>query len=251
MRDRFWEIDALRGAGVVAMVSYHLLYDLALFGLYDVSVFRSGLGLFAGRAIGGSFIFLVGLSLTLSYSRSAKNTHPGRGPYLKFLRRGVRICSYGMAITLATWLLVPEEMVVFGILHLIGFTVAVAYPLLRLTLANLVLGFAAILAGLPLRPVNAGHPWFAWLGVEPDFFMIDYWPVFPWLGVALLGVCAGNLLYPEGRRRFTPAPGRIPKWPAATALAFLGRHSLAVYLLHQPLLIAALVLLGLAELNSL
>ena len=88
MRDRFWEIDALRGAGVVAMVSYHLLYDLALFGLYGGSVFRSGLGLFAGRAIGGSFIFLVGLSLTLSYSRSVKNTHPGRGPYLKFLRRG-------------------------------------------------------------------------------------------------------------------------------------------------------------------
>ncbi len=239
-------MDALRGAAVVAMILYHLSYDVAFFGLFDVGVFRDGLGLYAGRAIGASFIFLAGLSLTLSYARSAKNLSPGRSLYGKFLKRGARIFSYGMAITLATWLLVPEEMIVFGILHLIGFSVAATYPLLRLKLANAALGAGVILVGVSLPEVRVGHPWLAWLGVEPDFFMIDYWPIFPWFGVALLGVCAGNLLYPHGRRRY----GLPPDPPAARGLAFLGRHSLPIYLLHQPVLVAALVLLGVGDLGS-
>ena len=249
MRGRLWEVDALRGAAVVAMILYHLSYDLAFFGLFDVGVFRDGLGLYAGRAIGATFIFLAGLSLTLSYWRTVENAPPGPSPYRKFLKRGLRIFSYGMVITVATWIFVPEEMIVFGILHLIGFFVAVAYPFLRLTLANAAFGVAAILAGLPLEGISAGHPWFAWLGIEPDFFMLDHWPVFPWFGVALLGVCAGNLLYPKGRRRF--APGYASRPPATSGLMFLGRHSLIIYFLHQPVLIAALVILGVADLGSL
>ncbi|MBA4115800.1 MAG: DUF1624 domain-containing protein [Rubrobacter sp.] len=73
-----WEIDVVRGMAVVAMVLYHFSYDLAYFGLFDVRFFTSGLGLDIARVIGGTFILLAGLSLTLSYRRATAR-QPGRG----------------------------------------------------------------------------------------------------------------------------------------------------------------------------
>ncbi len=244
VRERFWEIDALRGIAVVAMVLYHFSYDLAFFGLFDVGFFRSGLGLNTGRLIGGSFIFLAGLSLTLSYRRAVAFRVPGQSLFWKYLARGLRIFSYGLVITFLTWVFVPEGMIVFGILHLIGVSIILAYPFLGLRLPNLILGAGCIIAGLYLRNSSIDQPWLLWLGTRPDFFMLDYWPILPWFGVMLLGVFAGNILYgSEGKR----TARTIPPLAAVRPLAFLGRHSLLIYLVHQPILISALVLLGVAK----
>lgn len=243
MRERVWEIDVLRGIAVVAMVLYHFSYDLAYFvGLFDVGFFRSGVGLDIGRAIGGSFIFLAGLSLALSYGRASRSS--GRKLFLKYLGRGLRIFSYGLLITFATWVFVPREMILFGILHLIGASIILAYPFLGLKLPNGALGLVCIAIGLYLRGFSADHPWLAWLGIRPDSLMLDYWPIFPWFGVALLGIFAGNTLYGGASKR---AAGTTPPLPAVRPLAFLGRHSLSVYLVHQPILIATLILLGVAR----
>lgn len=241
MRERLWEIDALRGVAVVAMVLYHFSYDLAYFGLFDVGFFRSGAGLQAARLIGGSFIFLAGISLTLSYRR-ALAAAPGRKLSPKYLLRGGRILAYGLAITLLTWIFLPNDMIIFGILHLIGASIILAYPLLNLKLPNVVLGLVCIAAGLLLRSFDVSNPWLVWIGTDPTFFMLDYWPIFPWFGVMLLGVAAGNALYGNRTKRAT---GTRP--PVSRPLTFLGRNSLTVYLVHQPVLLAALVLLGVGE----
>jgi uncharacterized membrane protein len=242
MRGRVWEIDVLRGIAVIAMVLYHFSYDLAYFAhLFDVRFFWSGLGLNTGRAIGATFIFLAGLSLTLSYRRWVASQPPRQTLFRKYLGRGVRIFSYGLLITLATWILVPEGMIVFGVLHLIGASIVLAYPFLRLRLPNVALGAGCIAAGLYLSTLRTDQPWLVWLGIRPGFFTLDYWPVFPWFGVVLLGVFAGNILY-GGEKRTTADPA--PEVPGVRPLAFLGRHSLPVYLAHQPVFIAILVLLG-------
>jgi len=241
VRERFWEIDALRGTAVVAMVLYHFSYDLAYFGLFDVGFFRSGLGLNTGRLIGGSFIFLAGLSLTLSYGRATASRPLGGKLFRKYLLRGLRIFSYGLAITLLTWILLPNEMIVFGILHLIGASIILAYPFLNLKLPNVALGVACIAIGFLLRGLDVDIPWLVWLGTDPTFFMLDYWPIFPWFGVMLLGVAAGNVLYGDRRKQAAPPTSR-PQ--TIRPLAFLGRHSLVVYLVHQPILLATLILLG-------
>ncbi len=234
----------MRGVAVVAMVFYHLSYDLAYFvGLFDVGFFRQGAGLNIARAIGGSFTFLAGLSLTLSYARVAES--PGRRVSLKYLGRGARIFSYGMAITLLTWIFVPRDMIFFGILHLIGASIILAYPFLNLKLTNILVGAGCIALGVYLRQgFVVESPWLAWLGGRPGFSTLDYWPIFPWFGVMLLGIAAGIALYGSASKtssRVAPAPLR--------PLTFLGSHSLAVYLIHQPVLIAALALLGLIELS--
>jgi uncharacterized membrane protein len=245
VRGRFWQIDALRGVAVIAMILYHFSYDLAYFvGLFDVGFFRSGIGLNIARIIGGTFIFLAGLSLTLSYRRALASQPPGRTLFRKYLARGLRIFSYGLVVTLVTWIFTPEGIIVFGILHLIGVSIILAYPFLRLKLANVALGLVCILVGLYLHGLNADQPWLVWLGIRPDFFMFDYWPVFPWFGVVLLGVFFGNWRYGSEKERATHA---APRLPAIRSLAFLGRHSLLVYFVHQPILIALLILLELAK----
>ena len=246
VRERFWEIDALRGIAVVAMVLYHFSYDLAFFGLFDVGFFRSGLGLNTGRLIGGSFIFLAGLSLTLSYARATASRPPLGGTlFRKYLSRGLRIFSYGLVITLLTWIFLPNEMIVFGILHLIGVSIILAYPFLTLKLVNVALGVAYIAIGPILRGLEVDSPWLVWLGSDPTFFMIDYWPIFPWFGVILFGIAAGNALYGDRRKQ---AASSTPRPSTIRPLAFLGRHSLVVYLIHQPVLLAALILLGVGSL---
>jgi uncharacterized membrane protein len=224
------------------MILYHFSYDLAYFGLFDVGFFRSGIGLNAARLIGGTFIFLAGLSLTLSYRRAEASRSSGRGLFWKYLGRGLRIFAYGLAITFLTWMFLPKEMIVFGILHLIGASIILAYPFLGLKLPNVALGAACIATGLYLHGFH--NSWLVWLGTRPNFFMLDYWPIFPWFGVILLGVFAGNALYGDGRKR-EASPSLRP--PAVRPLAFLGRHSLLVYLVHQPILVTALILLGIGN----
>jgi uncharacterized membrane protein len=240
---RYWEIDALRGIAVIAMILYHFSYDLAYFGLFDVGFFRSGIGLNAARLIGGSFILLAGLSLTLSYSRALARA-PGRSLFPKYLARGLRIFFYGLAITLLTWIVLPNEMIVFGILHLIGVSIILAYPFLNLKLPNVALGIVCIAFGMLLRGFDVDTPWLVWLGTDPTFFMLDYWPIFPWFGVILLGIFAGNVLCGDRRKQTSRATQR-PR--TIRPLTFLGSHSLTVYLIHQPILLTALILLGIGD----
>ena len=88
--------------------------------------------------------------------------------------------------------------------------------------------------------------WLLPLGVVPEgIFMPDYRPLLPWFGVVLLGVFAGNLFYGTGKRTAGLA-GRMP--PPARPLTFLGRHSLFIYLVHQPILVGLLAVLGIVSL---
>ncbi len=152
-----------------------------------------------------------------------------------------------MIITLATWML-GMGIIVFGILHLIGTSIILAYPFLRFRFLNLFAGLAIIAAGWYLQTLDltAESPWLLPLGVVPEgLFMPDYRPLLPWFGVVLLGVFAGNLAY-GGGKRIAGLSWRRPS-PART-LAFLGRYSLFIYLVHQPLLVGLLAVFGIVNL---
>ena len=96
---------------------------------------------------------------------------------------------------------------------------------------NLVLGGIFILFGFYIKNFIVSYPWLVFLGLRfENFFTLDYFPLLPWFGVVLLGIYFGKLLYPKGKRRFNI--NLENKY-----LSFLGRHSLIIYLLHQPILI--------------
>ena len=232
---RYWEVDALRGFAIVEMVIFHFVWDLAYFGLYQANVLTGPWQLFA-RNIAATFIFVMGVSLTLSYHRVVQQSGHTRH-FAKFLRRGAQIFGLGMLVTLATYFFLARGFVIFGILHVIGVSIIAAYPFLGCNKwLSLVAGLASIGLGLYLNSLVVSHPWLLPLGVKQSGrYMVDYYPFFSWFGVALLGIFAGEALYPAGVRRF-----HLPDWSQVgviRGLRFLGRHSLLIYVIHQPILI--------------
>jgi uncharacterized membrane protein len=246
---RLWEIDAARGVAILMMVLYHFVYDLEAFGGYDIKATTGFWGHFAS-VTGALFVYLAGISLTLGRARHASTApSPGwRRPLPRAIKRGLWILMWGMAITVVTWLLFGDEAIVFGILHLIGTSILLAYPLLRFRRLLAVLGLTIVLVGLAIGDLTANHPWLLWLGIpEAGHATLDYRPLFPWFGVFLLGVYAGKTLYEQGRRRFAlPDLGRTS---GVSLLSFLGRHSLVIYLVHQPVLLALLAALGVIDID--
>jgi uncharacterized membrane protein len=127
------------------------------------------------------------------------------------------------------------------VLHLIGLSLLLAYPFLRLLKGNFIFGLLFILIGIHLQDISVSFPWLFWMGlVSHDFYSVDYFPVFPWFGVILVGMGLGGLLYPSYRRRISVPD--LSGSPFVRYLSFLGRNSLAIYLVHQPMIIMLLLL---------
>lgn len=227
-------LDAARGLAVVAMVAFHLIWDLGNFGYVDADLpFSTGVKLF-GHAIAESFLFVAGVALVLAHERNAT--------WRPFWRRIGVVAGAAGLVSLGTYLVFPQAFVFFGILHCIALSSLLAAPLLghRWPLALV----AAVLAAL--APLVLSHPffnpvWLTWIGlstIEPLTY--DYRPLAPWSGAVFAGVAAARFWrerggFPLGARM---RPG---------ALSWLGRHALAIYLLHQPALFgvfSGLALLG-------
>jgi len=249
LRKRFWEIDSLRGLAVILMITYHFLFDLAFFGVYYLDVYSGFLWIFA-RLTASTFIFLMGVSLTLSNSRAEQS-----GEYIhvgllnKYLKRGFKIFSLGLVITLITWIFIPEEFIIFGVLHFIGISIILAYPFLKRKYTNFALGISIIIVGIYLGTYTFNFSWLMWLGFVPNTLQsVDYFPILPWFGIVLLGLFFGRILYKNYQRQF-----KIPdlsKTYVVKGFSFLGRNSLIIYLIHQPILIIVLYLLGAVSINN-
>ncbi|MGD0080538.1 MAG: heparan-alpha-glucosaminide N-acetyltransferase [Methanoregula sp.] len=237
-RPRFIEIDTARGIAILMMVLFHTLFDVSFFSIAPVDV-STGFWRYFAYATATLFLLIVGVSLVVSHDRAAAKLS-GSALTKKFLLRGAGIFSLGLLVTAATWLYLGEGFIIFGILHLIGVSVMLSPLFFRFGRYNLIIGSCCILAGFFLTGIY-GPWWLLPFGIHPaGFTSVDYTPLFPWFGVVLVGIGIGDFLYTGGVRQF--AVPRLPDLFSAP-LAFLGRHSLLIYLVHQPVII---ILLGMA-----
>jgi uncharacterized membrane protein len=233
---RFWEVDFFRGLAIVLMIIFNYSFALSYLNIFSLSLGWLYWYLFP-RFIGGMFIFISGLSQTLGYGTNKKDFHK------KSFSRGFKIFGLGILITIATYLTFPEAYVIFGILQFIGISIILGQFFLRYKRLNLLIGASLFVLGLYLQNFSFDFPWLLWLGFIPqNFFTFDYWPLLPWFGVTLIGIYFGKILYDKGKRNFKIK--ELSNNFAVKALSFLGRNSLTIYLLHQLLLVIALMLLG-------
>lgn len=246
-RDRLWEIDTLRGVAVVLMILYHLSWDLDYFDAVDREPDWAWQAF--ARFIGSSFSFLLGVSVVLSEARrraARPLDPPSLGPSL---RRAATLLGLGAVISAVTYVVVgSDSLVLFGILHLLGVALVLSALALRAPAwAALLAGLVVLALGVPFGRLHPDEPWLFVLGIRPDDLQgVDYYPLVPWAGFALVGTWVGRTLYPAGRRRLRTFPANPPR--VARVLMPLGRHSLLIYLTHQPVLFGVLFLLGVAEL---
>ena len=238
--ERYREIDVARGIAVVTMILFHSAFDLNFFGVLPLDV-SGGLLRMLAYLTASTFIFLVGVSFTISYARASQRL-AGRDLALKYVRRGLTIFGYGLVITAVTWLFLPSVYVVFGILHFIGIAIVLAPLFVRFDAEKLIIAsIACLVAGYVTNAVSGPWP-LLWLGIHPESFTsLDYVPLLPWFGLVLVGMACGHLFYPDGRRGFT-LPVAEPAF--ARPLELLGRHSLFIYFLHQPVILILIAVLA-------
>jgi uncharacterized membrane protein len=226
---RFWEIDLVRTVAVIIMIVFDVLYVLNYLDIQNTGVPGpyKGFWWWITEVNVTVFVFLAGVSLTISHSRGKRIS--------SFMLRGLKIFGWGMVITLLTWIIAPDEYVRFGILHFFGIAFILAPFFLRFRYINLILGAAVMAIGIYLleHGIFVDSPWLLWL-MPYSFSTMDYWPLVPCFGLFLMGMFGGKMLYPQGNRRFD-----IPDFshPGASALTFPGRHPLVMYIAHWPILI--------------
>lgn len=244
-RSRYWEIDTLRGVAIIMMVIFHLMWDLVAFQITPDVVLYAGFWKYFQRTTAITFLLLVGVSLTVSYRRAKLRQTGEERLFPKFFWRGLMIFGIGMGFTIFGWA-TGFGYVHFGILHLIGTAIILAYPLIEYRWLNLALWAGLFVLGGAIRTTYLPHNWLTWLGFHTRLYApLDYFPLIPWFGVVLLGIAIGNTVYGQ-QGRILPLPD-YSTWLPVRLLQWLGRRSLVIYVIHQPLLLALLFALGLAR----
>jgi uncharacterized membrane protein len=236
MAGRLPWIDVGRGAALVAMAAYHFTWDLADFNWIAAGVTSSPLFHVIGHMIAASFLTLSGASLVLAQR--------ARGPLwrdARYWRRWGQIAAAAGGISALTFWLFPQAPIFFGILHCIALASLLALPLVEARPAA-TLGVAALALVAPklLSSTIFDVKLLWWTGLSTfSPASNDYRPLLPWLGFVLIGVAAAHLILPARRG------GALAPPPVLRPFAYLGRHSLAFYLIHQPVLFGALSLIAL------
>lgn len=226
---RYQLIDVLRGVAIVLMVMYHFCYDLEYFRLASFDFSHDPFWLNLRTLIVSLFLSLVGVSLVLASERGLN--------LRRYFKRLGLLVLFALAITITSYYMFPGRTIVFGILHLIAFASVAGLLFIRWPWLSLLVGVGLIGLNLVFEHRFFDQPATHWLGLMTRRPATeDYVPVVPWFGVVLMGIFLGHQLQ------------RRPGWEvirtfhtsaaAGRGLALAGRHSLLIYMLHQPVLFA-------------
>jgi uncharacterized membrane protein len=228
---RFDRLDALRGAAIVWMALFHFAFDLNHFGLLSPpqNFYRDPVWTVQRAVIVTLFMATAGLSLAVAQDAGQ--------PAARFWRRWMQIAACALLVSAGSALMFPRSVITFGVLH--GFAVMLVLGRLAAPLRRWLWPLGALLVVLPHI---VQHPffdsrWTNWVGlVTRKPVTEDYAPLLPWLGVVLLGLAAGQWLLAQRRGILAG-----PLTRALRPLAALGRWPLTFYMLHQPVLIGAIL----------
>lgn len=218
-RGRIFEADFLRGFAIVLMVIFHFSFDLNYFGYIDIDIYRGDFWKGFRVVIVSIFLVVMGASLVFAYKDGVNRT--------KFRKRLLLLGGAAALITFATIFVFPRSWIYFGIIHFVFVATIVGLLFVRAPWVSLVLGIL-IIAGYQSGHLSTS---FIYSFLQPylhlPIYTEDIVRFFPWFGAVLIGIFMGNNLF---------LGLKVPQLKLTQRIAFLGRHSLLIYLVHQPLL---------------
>lgn len=240
--NRYTVPDIIRGVSVIAMIVYHTMWDLVY--LFDVSIpwFKTQTGFIFQQSICWSFILVSGFCLQL-----------GR----KKLKRGLIVFACSLVLTAVTAIVMPNEIIIHGVLSLIGASMLITIPLERVfkkihPLLGIAINFLLFLLtyNITVGVIGIGEyeflrlPEFLYANTVTAFFgfpdsgfrSADYFPLFPWLFLFFTGYFICSLFRRTDKMKIFSAFSCRP-------LEFIGRHSLEIYMAHQPIIFGILLLI--------
>lgn len=218
---RYLLIDTLRGLAVVNMVLYHFIYDLVYLADINLPFFQTVFATIWQKAICMTFILIAGYCHRFSKNRK---------------KRSLTLFCIQLFISVVTLLFLPQERILFGIIYLLWISDLLMLGLEKWKISPRVGFFCSILLFIlchGVQNIPVSHDYFAFLGIYSDaFYSADYFPILPWFFLYAAGYY-GKDLWKE------------PKDISPNFFSFCGRHSLLIYLLHQPVAILILYIGGL------
>ena len=237
---RFDSIDALRGLAIVWMTLFHFSFDLNQYGYIRQNFYTDSFWTVQRAMIVSLFLFCAGLGQAIAVQQGQSMP--------RFWKRWVQVAVCALLVTVGSYMMYPKTFIYFGVLH----GIAAMLLIVRFS-ANwgrwLWLAGLAAFAMFSVAPyahsvwTGAGFlndPAFNWLGfISRKPVTEDYVPLLPWLGVMWWGVAAGSWLSSQSVKRLA---GPLPV--VLQPLAKIGRWSLSYYMLHQPVMIGALMAFG-------
>jgi uncharacterized membrane protein len=227
--ERFDRLDALRGVAIVWMACFHATFDLNHFGFIKTNFYSNPVWTVQRICIVSLFLFCAGLGQAVALDQGQS--------WQRFWRRWAQVAGCAVLVSIGSWIMFPRSWIYFGVLHGIALMLVLARLAAPMRRWLWPLGLAAV-----LLPHFVQHPFFDtrgtnWVGlITRKPVTEDYAPLLPWLGVMLWGLAAGQWLLAHRRGSLAGAIGRLLQ-----PLAVLGRWSLSFYMVHQPVLIGAMM----------
>ncbi len=226
-KKRIWELDALRGIFVLGMIIVHIVFDLENFTMIKMPKIQVLSFIKEYGFIG--FLLISGVCAPLSRNNA---------------KRGFIVLSVAVFFTSATYLLYFLDFfskgytITFGILHLIGVSM-LTYPLYKKMppILTAVIGLFIIVLGVYFLSFRIEMPYLFPLGLRTKSYAAgDYYPIFPYMGVFVLGTTLGRHIYREKKSLLPHAEKYF------SFLSVVGRNALIIYIVHQPIIYLALKL---------
>lgn len=238
-QDRIHLLDEIRGLAIICMVFHHAFFDIGYL-----------LGLPWGYEAFDFFTWIQPLFWVIFIVTSGICTNLSRNS----LKRGLLLFVISLCFTFVTAVIMPlfgfaGEEIYFGILHCLAICMIAAGLTKKLTnkiplsvglILSLLLfvvtyrmqsGYFGIgMLRLYIPQALRNLPFLFPFGITNSaFHSADYFPLFPWLFVFFFGVYLGRLCKQEG---FPPFMYKS----RSKILQFMGKNSLWVYVVHQPIL---------------
>ena len=203
------------------MISFHFCFDLEYFHIYNFHILTNPFFLNYRVFIVTIFLFLVGVSISLSNQNKIN--------WQKVGKRAIILGTTSLIITIVTYFIFPNNWIYFGIIHFIFLASIVSLPFIKHPTLSFIIATILLLLYY-LNYINM-HPLFEFLQPIlhlPKGYTVDLAPFIPWFSIVLFGISFGGFKlykYLNIKNNFI-----------VQKLAFLGKHSLAIYLIHQPIL---------------
>jgi len=216
------------------MFVFHFTYDLNFFGYVQINFLADPFWANFRRFIVCSFLLLVGISITLA-NRNSLNIK-------RFTHRLSLIITYALLVSMGSYLMFPDSYIYFGILHFIAVASVLGLLFRKFYWFNLLFGSGLLLLDALYSNTFFNNPAINWLGLMTYLpHTEDYVPLIPWFGVVLIGMFIGQRWFSHNKSSWIQWQARNP---LSKTLAFAGRHSLHIYILHQPIFIGLLGLIS-------
>ncbi len=221
-------LDIFRGYAIALMVVFHFSFDLNYFQILHIDIRTESFWIYFRWCILSMFVFSAGISLKLAHY---KNINPKA-----VKKRVLMLLGASLLVSFGSYTQFPDTWIYFGVLHFMLVASLIGLVFLRVPKLSLLLAIA-IFVGYYLKYLNM-----RWLYELlqpllhlPSGYTEDLVGLFPWFGVFLLGMVFAsyklhNIVFDNA---FFNSPQKTNK-----LFSFFGRHSLVIYLIHQPILFA-------------